>query len=147
MAKFSTGLRTAMLVTGSFKSVMDGKRLRIYAGTVPATADAALGAATLLCELTESDDGVTGLTFATTAPGAIASKTAAETWAGTNVASGTASFFRFVNPADTTDASTTVVRLQGTIGQISTDMLVSDPALIDAEPFTINYFNVTLPTL
>lgn len=147
MAKFSTGLRAGMLVDGSFKSLMDGKWLQIYSGPIPATADAALGSATLLCELTESDDGVTGLTFEATANGAIASKTAAETWTGTNVASGTASFFRFVDPADTTDASTTAVRLQGTIGQISTDMLLGDPALVDTEPFTINYFNVTLPTL
>lgn len=145
MAKFSTGLRNKMLSTNSFRSLMDGKKLLIYSGPVPATADAALGAATLLCTISESGSA-TGLTFAATASSGTIGKTGTETWSGINAVSGTASFFRFVDPADTTDASTAVVRLQGTIGQIATDMLVADPVLVATEPFTLNYFNVALPT-
>ena len=50
--KTSTGLRNAMLATGSAKAALDGGRINIYAGAAPATADDAVGGATLLCAIT-----------------------------------------------------------------------------------------------
>ena len=44
--KASTGLRNAMMTTGSLKSRLDLGFIKIYAGTVPATADDTLGSAT-----------------------------------------------------------------------------------------------------
>lgn len=49
--KTSTGLRNGVLSGGSLKSRLDGGRINIYAGTPPATADDAVGAATLLLSL------------------------------------------------------------------------------------------------
>ena len=146
MAKFSTGLRNYMLGTGAFKTKMDGGFLKIYAGTVPATADAALGAATLICTLSESG-GVNGLDWDDTPANGVVGKDTSQTWQGVNGATATATFFRFVEAADDGTLSTTAARVQGTVGPVGADMLVANPALVDTETFTLNYFNVALPTL
>lgn len=147
MAKFSTGLRNGILGAGSFKSQIDGAYLKIYSGAIPATADDALGAAVLICTLTIGGLGATGLTFASPAVAGVIAKTTAESWAGTNVATGTASFFRLAPSGDTGTLSTTAVRVQGSIGPVGTDMLMASTAMTAAQPFTLSYFNVTLPTL
>lgn len=143
--KFSTGLRNGMLGATGFKALMDGFRVRIYAGTTPDTADAALGGATLLCELTVSGDGTTNLNFGSPS-GAIISKAAGEVWSGTAVATGDATFFRAVKTTDTGAASTTDLRIQGTVGELGADMNLSDATFTSGTPFTLNYFSVALPT-
>lgn len=47
MIKQSTGMRVSLAVTGSLKATLDGGLVRIYAGSVPANADAALGGASM----------------------------------------------------------------------------------------------------
>lgn len=146
MAQFSTGLRNGMLGTSSFKTLMDGSRLYLYSGTVPASADAALGSATLLATLTESGDGTTGLTFGTPSAGVI-SKATAEVWSTASItASGTATFWRLAASGDAGGASTTEERVQGTVGSVDADMLLGDAALVSGQPFSLAYFNVALPT-
>lgn len=140
--KISTGLRNAVLVTGSLKSQLDGKVVRIYGGAVPADADAALGAATLGCTISVGGTG-TGVTFeATPVDGALV-KTAAETWSGTNAATTTATFWRIEATADAGDASTTAIRVQGTFGGSSG--LLSNPALVSAAPNAIDNAAIALP--
>jgi len=142
----STGLRDYMLDTGSFKAAMDLGFLKIYEGAVPADADASLGAAGLLCTL--SVDGLgTGLTWESAAVSGVLSKTVAETWQGTNTDSGTASFFRFVTAADTGAASTTEMRVQGTVGLVGAELNLSSVTLTVSAVQTVNHFNVALPTL
>lgn len=143
--KFSTGLRNGMLGASGFKALMDGFRIRIYAGTAPATADAELGGATLLCELTVNGDGITNLNFGSPAA-AIISKAAGEVWSGTAVSTGGATFFRAVKTTDTEAASTTDLRIQGTVGELGADMNLSDATFTSGTPFTLNYFSVALPT-
>lgn len=147
MAKFSTGLRTKMLDTGSFKDIMDLGFLKIYGGeAAPSSADAAIpGGSTLLCTLS-NDGGVTGLTFDAAVDGIIA-KEALEVWKGTNVATGTGLWFRYVEPGDTGTSSTTAARVQGTIGAVAADLLVSNTTFTTGVDFTLNYFSVALPTL
>ena len=146
MAKFSTGLRNGMLATSSFKTLVDGGRLYLYAGTEPATADAAIGSATLLATLTESGDGTTGLTFGTASAGVI-SKAAAEVWSTTSITTGgVAAFWRLQASDDAGDASTSAVRVQGSIGGVDADMLLGNTTLVSGEPFSLSYFNVALPT-
>lgn len=145
MPKFSTGLRNAMLDTGSLKATMDGCFLKVYAGTVPASADAALGSPTLLCTLSDNG-GVGGLNFESAAADGTLSKAVAQIWKGTNAATGVASFFRVVGAADDGSASTTAPRIQGVVGNVSTDMLLSDTTLTSAEDFILDYFYVSLPT-
>lgn len=142
----STALRNHMLDTGSFKNAMDLGFLNIYEGAVPADADAALDTANLLCTL--SVDGLgTGLTWEASAVSGVISKTVAETWQGTNVDSGTASFFRFVQPADTGAASTTELRVQGLVGLVGAELNLSSVTLTVSAVQTVNHFNVALPTL
>ena len=142
----STGLRNSMLDTESYKTSMDLGFLRIYAGTVPADADAALDTATLLCELTVDGLG-TGLTWEAAAISGVISKAAAETWQGQNVASGTASFFRFVQPTDDGLADPAQLRVQGTVGLVGAELNLSSITLTIAAVQTVNHFNVALPTL
>jgi hypothetical protein len=148
MAKFSTGLRNKMLDTSDFKTLMDGGKLHIYSGTVPATADAALAGNTLLCTLSEDGSG-TGLTFGAAVDGVIP-KTEAEVWKGIIVATGTASFFRFTSAADGVAGalSTTYSRIQGTISTIVGDIVVASTAFVDNDTneFPLNAFFVALPT-
>jgi hypothetical protein len=146
MFKVSTGLRNHMLAIGSFKSAMDLGFLNIYTGTEPATADAALGAATLLCTISVNGGGA-GLTFDTPAVGGVLSKTTGQNWQGTIVATQTATFFRFVQPGDTGLLDAAAKRVQGNIALVGGDLNLSNILLTAPAIQTINHFNVALPTL
>lgn len=149
--KTSTGLRNKMLVTGSFKSLMDGGKILIYGGAssavIPVSADdSATGlGATLLSTITVGS-GATGLTFATTAVGGVVTKTTSETWSGNNVATGTAQFYRLVSSTDTGASSTTDARVQGTISTAGADLNLSSVSLTNGSPQTIDFFSMALPT-
>ena len=144
-AKASTGLRNGMLDSGSLKSQLDAGFIKLYNGTVPATADAAIGGATLLCTLSINSTGV-GINFDTTATGDVLSKAPGEIWSGTNAASGTATFYRHVAAADDGTLSTTSPRLQGTIAVAGADMNLSSVALVNGATQTLAYYSVTIPT-
>lgn len=143
--KLSTGMRNHMLVTGSVKSALDGGVIRIYEGTEPSGADDAIGSATLLVTISV-DGGGTGLTIDGTASGGIAQKSSSQTWEGTCVAGGTASWFRFSGTADAGGASTTEKRLQGTVGTALADLLVASTAFTAGAVRQIDSFNVAMPT-
>ncbi len=147
MAKFSTGLRTSMLGTDGLKAALGSSALlKIYAGTVPADADAALGGATLLCTVSDASTG-TGLTLDTPA-GASVSKLGSQVWSGVNAATNTATFFRLVAGADDGTASTSAPRVQGTVSATGLgDMLLTSTTFTSTETFTLNYFSVALPSL
>lgn len=138
----SPGLLNQLLGSGGFKETMDGSEFRLYAGLVPAAAGDSIGAATLLCTV---KNGASGVTFDDTTPGVLL-KPAAETWSGTNVATGTATFFRHAAAADDGGASTTAPRLQGTTGVSGADLNISDTNLVAATPQALDYYNLTLPT-
>ena len=142
----STGLRNYMLATGAFKTAMDLGFLRLYEGTVPANSEAALGGAGLLCQLTVDGMG-TGLTWESPAVSGIISKAVAETWQGQNGDSGTATFFRFVQPADTGGAAPAELRIQGVVGLVGAELNLSSVTLTIGAIQTVNHFNVALPTL
>jgi hypothetical protein len=141
----SIGLRNQLLDTGSLKSILTDGFIKIYAGTAPASANAAIGAATLLCTISD-DGGVDGLDFEAAAAGGILEKASAQTWKGTNVASGTASFYRFVTDTDDGTESTTQARIQGTIGVVGADLNLSSVSLTSSAEQTIDYYVITLPT-
>ena len=146
MAKFSTGLRNGMLSGLSLKAALDGGSLRLFSGPVPATADAA-ETGTVLMSLTVGGNGTTGLTFGSAADGVI-SKSEAEVWATSAVdTSGTISYFRFVSSTDSGGDSTTEARIQGTAGIVGTDLVLTSAEVTAGQPWTLNYFNVALPTL
>lgn len=138
----STGLRNKMLDTGSLSSIMNLSFLKIYAGTVPASGDAAL-TGTLLVTISNNSTG-TGLTLDPAVAGTIPKK-ASEVWSGV-CSAGTATHFRWVGASDTGVLSTTEPRIQGLVGTIGADMNLSAVALTGGATQTIDTFNWTLPT-
>lgn len=115
--------------------------LRIYAGTLPADADAAIGSATLLVTI---KNGASALTWDNPAAGII-SKPAGETWSGTAVATGTAVFGRFVVAADTDALSTTAARIQGDVSTIGAFINLDNPAMVSGAVQTVNSAQLTQP--
>lgn len=143
--KISSGLRNYMMGTGSFKAGMDGSYLKIYSGTAPASPDDAIpGGATLLCTVSV-DAGATGVTFETTATAGQLLKAAAESWQGTNAATGTATWFRLAPTADVGDSSTTARRVQGTVAQAGADLNITNTSLVSGATQTVDFFSVLLP--
>lgn len=146
--KVSSGLRNALLDTGSLKAVMDGGKVQLYSGTAPVTADDAIGSAgtnNLLCEITLNGSG-TGINFDTTAVAGVLSKAPGETWNGTNVASGTASFYRHVAIGDDGTLSSTQARLQGTVGTAAKEMNLTNVGLSASAEQNLDHYSVALPT-
>jgi hypothetical protein len=145
--KTSTALRRHMLVDGAFIAALDGGRLRIFSGAVPATADAA-ETGTLLAELTVGGDGATGLTFDAAAATTSIAKTTGESWGEDSIlASGTASYYRFVADGDSGGVSTTEARVQGTAGGLGgEDLFLIEPDLVAGQPFVLEFYRIAFPT-
>ena len=142
--KSSTGLRIELLTGGSFKDVFDaGSEIRVYSGTVPPTADNSIGSAVLLCTI---KNGVSGITFDSAAPGGILQKNPAETWSGTVVTGGIASFYRHVLTGDTDEASVAAPRYQGTVAVVGADMNLTSTTLVAAAIQPLIYHAVTIAT-
>ncbi len=144
-AKLSTGLRNAMLGTTSLKAALAPMVMKLYSGTVPADADAALGGATLLCTITD-DAGANELEFDTAPSGGVLAKAPAQIWRGVNGASGLCSFYRLVTETDDGTSSTTQQRIQGLVAAAGADLNLSNPTLTAAASQTIDYYTVALPT-
>ena len=143
--QLSTGLRNQLLDTGSFRSIFNLGFVKIYSGTVPASADAAI-IGTLLDTISNNATG-TGITFASAAAGGVITKTVAETWSGTSVAAGTATHFRVVGASDTGVLSTTQPRLQGLVATAGAELILPSTALLSATLYTIDNFSFSIPTL
>lgn len=142
--KISTGLRNAMLDTASLKGAMTGALIYIYGGTVPAAANDADTGATLLCTISTGGDG-TALALEAAAAAGVITKETDDTWSGEVTTAGTATFFRMKMPADDGSSSTTLKRIQGTIGLAGEDMNLSSTSLLLAAVQTIDYFSVAIP--
>lgn len=144
MIKLSTGLRESLAITGSLKRSLDGGLIRIYTGPVPASADAALGGASLINEISVSGDG-TPVTWEATAPGGVLVKNVGETWIGENLASGNPTFFRYVLSGDAGGSSTSAIRFQGSAGALGSDMFISTLPLVEGAPLSFSVFQITVP--
>ena len=144
--KLSTGLRNKMLDTGALRPTMSLGFIKIYAGTVQATADAALdGTNVLLCTVSNASTA-TGITLDPAANGSIP-KAAAETWSGVNAATGTATFYRHIAPADDGTLSTTQARIQGAIATSGAELNLTSTTLTSGATQTVDFYSIALPTL
>ncbi len=142
MVFYSTGMRNAVMGTTGYQGALTGGKLQIFAGTLPENADKAIGAATLLVEVTDNAAGG-GLNF--NAPeGGVLSKATDQIWAGDPIVGGMATFWRFVTMADDGSESTTAVRCQGTCGTANADMII-DPLIAQGTQFLLNYFSMAMP--
>ena len=144
MFKISTGLRNHLLTGDDLAAALNGGVIRMYSGTEPATADAAIGAASLMVTISNNGAG-TGINFETTPANGILSKATAEVWLGTLVASGNYSFYRFSALADAGAESTTEKRVQGTIGILNQDLLVSSVSKTIGDEQRIDSYAIGMP--
>jgi hypothetical protein len=134
---------------GSFKDLFWGGVIRIYSGTQPTSAnDAESG--TLLVEISLNSgtfvpsEYTYGIQFGT-ASGGIISKLGGEVWSGTAVATGTAGWFRLYDNSRTTGASTTGIRLDGTVGTTGAQLIVSSTSISSGATVTIDTASFTFP--
>src|SRR6478672_2760490 len=117
--KYSAARRAAMLDT--ITSAASSGKLRIYSGSKPADADASIGAATLLAELTMNATAFgsatsTASTDSVLTAGAIVSDSDAD-------ATGTAAWFRLWQSNGTTPI------LDGTVGTSGCDLNINSTAI------------------
>jgi hypothetical protein len=135
---------------GSLKDIMRDGVLRIYSGAQPSSPDNAVSG-TLLIEVSV-DAGAfahgafaNGLEFGAPSSGQI-SKGAGETWQDQGLANGTAGWFRFCgNPSDTGAASTSLPRLDGSVGTSGADLNMSSTSVVSGSTYTIDTLTLTLP--
>ena len=135
---------------GSLADIFHDGILRIYSGTQPTNADTAY-AGTLLCSVTAASGAFVagaydnGLEFGTAASGAISKN--AEVWSGVAAASGTAGWFRLMaNATDASGASTSLQRIDGSIGTSGADLNTSSTTITSGQTYTIDTFTITLPS-
>ena len=148
--KASTGLRDAMLGEVGFKAALADGVLEIYSGAQPASADAAI-AGTLLAKITLNGGAfahgspTNGLEWDTPSGGQI-EKPAGDVWSGLGLAQGTAGWARFkANPADNDASSTTLSRLDFSVGKTSGDIRLPNINIDVNDPVTVNAATMTLP--
>jgi hypothetical protein len=151
--KVSTGMRNHLLTGGDVEAGVNGGVLRLYGSPtsqvaadalIPATADAAIGSATLLCTISNNGGG-TGINMDTSPSGGVLSKASAEVWKGTMAASGYFSFGRFSALADGGGLSTTEKRLQLTVGVLGKEITVSSAYKPSGEEQRIDQFYLGFP--
>ena len=143
--KISSALAKAMLDTGSLRANLTGMKLKIYSGTEPATADASLGSAVLLVTISDAG-GAAPLQFEAAATGNVLEKSSSQTWSGTNVASGTASFCRLELASDSGGSSSSEIRIQGDVGIAGRFLNLSSATLTSAAVQVVDYLSITMPT-
>ena len=144
MFKTSTGLRNAMLLDTGLANAMALSVLRIYSGTVPATADASIGSAVLLCTVSVDGTG-TGVTFDSAPTGGVILKNTSELWKGTNIANGIASFYRLSAITDDGAESLVTKRCQGEVGLLNSDLILATTNLFIDQEQRVDYFAIGLP--
>ena len=152
---FSTGLVSKLLGKNGTDTGADGLRgvmtngvMRHYTGAQPVTADSPptgtlLGSVTLAGGAFVEGTGTNGINFG--APvGKTLSKASGESWTFTGVAAGTIGYFRFqANAVDDDSSSTTLSRIDGSIGITSGDLRLSTVTSTIGAVISIDTFTVT----
>lgn len=144
MLKYSEGLRNGLMVDGSLLSLIEGSEIRLYSGSVPPSPNDGVGASEVLCVITVDGDG-TGIGFDGTASGGVLRKLDSEAWLGEVLISGSATYFRIVQPSDTDGVSFDSYRIQGTVGVGAADMNLDSQALLQGATQTIDTCYLTMP--
>lgn len=123
--------RNAMLTTlvAASPNGLNSGSLKIYAGSVPGNADAALGGATLLVSLPCS------ATFGTVATGTLTANAITQTNAATG---GTASFYRLY----ASDGTTCIA--QGTVGTSGAELNLNTTTITSGGPVQITALTISI---
>lgn len=122
--------------TGLSESLGASPLIRIYSGTAPANAAAALSGNTQLAQLTMAATPFSGFTDTGTAGRATAGTITADSSAD---ATGTATFFRILDSAGTT------VKAQGSVGTASSDLILNTTSITLGSTVSITSATFDLP--
>lgn len=157
MIRLSTGLLKAIMGDGaqdnSMRQLLAGGVVRFYSGTQPSSSDNA-ETGTLLTEVTldgnafvpgASGSSTNGLRFDASTDGSI-SKATAETWSGTGLAVGAAGWFRFYDSNQNTGASSTAIRIDGSVATSGGDVTMTSTTIGVGTPVNVPTFTITLPS-
>jgi hypothetical protein len=139
--KFSTGFRDELMNAGDVTNIFDGvnSSLLIYSGAQPSDADQVPGAGTILATVVIPTTNA----FAASASGGTIAK--AGTWEDTSAdATGTAAWFRLSEDDTNTSLSTTVVRIDGTVGTATSDLIIASVSITATDPITIDTFTISI---
>ena len=137
--RLSTGTRNFILDSGLNTLFDTDGAINIYSGTIPANADADVGAGTLLATLTFSTDWIGAASSGTSTLAAITSDTSVD-------ASGTAAWFRIYDVSEgVTGASSTKKRIDGTVGTSGADLNFNTVTFVAGGTAAISSFTITLP--
>lgn len=154
--RYSTGLLSKLLGDSAVTAGSNGLAgilkdgvIDIYTGAQPVSADSA-ATGTLLATVTKDHGAWTaggstnGLRFDPPS-GATLSKAAADNWQYIGIAAGTAGWFRFRgNAADAGGSSTTLPRIDGSIGVGTGDLILSTTSIVVGTPGTVDVFSITM---
>lgn len=147
--RLSTGLRNAMVGSTGFTGALASGVIEIRSGTQPASADAAatgvlLGIVTVDGAAFTPGSPANGLVFSAPVDGRVTKNL--DNWRFTGLATGTAGWFRHVgNALDSGGSSTTLPRMDGSIGTSGADMNLSNISIQDSVPATVDVYSFTIP--
>lgn len=134
--QLSTGARNTSLSNG-LQTAWNGGFMDLYTGAQPANADSAV-TGTLLATVT-----LPATAFNAAASGSI---TLQGTWqCASAAATGTAGYFRMRLSGDAGGASATLVRMQGSVGTVGTDLILNNASISVGQQVTITAATITQP--
>lgn len=144
MIKISTGLADAMMGNVGATAALNAAsmELRIFSGPEPLTADAALANEVLLVKI-EVQGGSQGMRFTNTSGGVI-TKDIDQSWLGNVLNTGVPTYYRLCSKTDDNKASTTKVRVQGSVGPTG-DLMLGTTTLATGNPQSIDFYQLRLP--
>lgn len=131
----------------SLKDIFKYGCLRIYTGSQPANADAA-ETGTKLLEITVGGGALTpgtstnGLEFGDVTTGTLAKNT--DTWSDTALATGTAGWWRLYDNGRITGASSSGIRMDGSIATSGSTITISNTSIKTGEVTTVDKFSPTM---
>lgn len=144
------GTVVAVAEGGSLKDVMRDGIIKIYSGSQPEDADTAVSG-TLLLALTVSSGAFVagafdnGLEFEDDPLSGEIEKNS-DVWSGVGLADGTAGWFRFsANPTDNGTSSTTLPRIDGSVGTSGSDLVMASTYIVTDRTYTADQFKITRP--
>lgn len=133
----------------TFKDVFRNNVIRVYSGTIPATADATEGTGTLLLEISNASGVVTagtstnGNNFDTIVAGVLSKDS--NVWSDAGLATGTAAWWRMYDNGIITGAEPTSKRCQGSVGTSGVTFILSSTSIVASATTTLDTVNFTMP--
>jgi len=136
---------------GSISDLFQNGVIDVYSGSQPTTADLTETAtSTKLLTITLSSGAFSagsptnGINFGEVSSGVL-SKESGETWSGVGLADGTAGWFRLYSNAYTTGASSSAIRLDGSVATSGSQFNMSNTTVSTGATSTVDSVSLTLP--